>query len=228
MDVEEGKIGFVKYTGRLVDDGYMDARKSAQALIGFDEAIRFFTTKQAPDLLLDDFELPVRIKRGSWEIVVGAIVGAYGIKAAQKMAEKDFNDVGLVDILKKSISAMQWMIRIGKHLGDLGIKEFENVTFKNSNELVGIPNSEGEILYVPRKFLDHYTSARPTLLKNLSELVDDERSLSLGVYENGILVEEELTRRHRNIFTLEEDVDDTQVLPELEHGTCSVRAETLL
>lgn len=117
MDSEREKIGFAKYSGKLVEDGYMDARKSAQALLGFDEAIRFFIHQQSPKLKSENFEFPVKVEKGSWTIVVGAIVGAYGIKAAQKMAEKDFEDVGLSDVLKKSLNGIQWVIKIGKHLG---------------------------------------------------------------------------------------------------------------
>jgi hypothetical protein len=41
MEQEEGQLGYVKYSGELVRDGYLDARKSAQALLGVDEAVRF-------------------------------------------------------------------------------------------------------------------------------------------------------------------------------------------
>ena len=39
---EETYLGYIRYSGELVESGLMDARKSAQALIGFDEAVRFF------------------------------------------------------------------------------------------------------------------------------------------------------------------------------------------
>jgi hypothetical protein len=35
-------LAFVKYEGELVKDGYMDAKKSADALLGFDEVVRYF------------------------------------------------------------------------------------------------------------------------------------------------------------------------------------------
>ena len=46
MDSAKDQIGFAKYYGKLVEDGFMDARKSAQALLGFDEAVRFFIYQQ--------------------------------------------------------------------------------------------------------------------------------------------------------------------------------------
>lgn len=218
MEKEEEQIGYVKYSGKLVQDGYMDARKSAQALLGVDEAVRFFVLQQAPELRELDFEFPVKVKKGSWEIVIGGILLAYGVKAAQKMAENDFKDIGIKDIFKKAISAIQWVIRIGKHMGDMAIKKFENVKFKDNNNLVGIRNSQGEYLYVPKEFLEFYVSARPSLLKKVSEVVEEERSLVVGLYQGEELVEEVLTRRHRQIFTHEKEEVEELLFPELEHG----------
>lgn len=218
MEREEGQLGYVKYSGELVKDGYLDARKSAQALLGVDEAVRFFVYQQAPELRTLDFEFPVKVKKGSWEIVIGGILLAYGAKAAQKMAENDFKDVGLKDVLKKALGAIQWMIRIGKHLGDLTIKKFENVQFRDNNALIGLRNSQGEYLYVPKEFLDFYASASPALLRKMSEVVEEERSLTVGVYDGQAVIEETVTRKHRQIFTHEEEELGEVLFPELEHG----------
>ncbi len=230
MDNEEEYIGCLKYTGKLVEEGMLDARKSAQALLGFDEAIRFFVTKQAPELNKSDFEFPVRILKGSWELAIpvtiaewiqaggGIAATAYAAKAAQKMAERDFDSFGFKDIFKKSLIATQWVIKIGKHLGDLTIKKFANTKFQDNNQVIGIPNSEGEFLYVPLEYLEFYASINPKLLSNITELVEDERVLSIGVYEDGELIEEKITRKHRNIFTHETDEEDDTLFPELQHG----------
>jgi len=222
-------LGYLKYNGEMVEEGYMDARKSAQALLGFDEAVRFFACHQAPDLKKTDFEFPVRVKKGSWEVVVpdlielakvsgGLIATAYGTKAAQKMAENDFKDVGLKDVFRKSLHAIQWVIKIGKHLGDLTIKKFNDVKFIDNNALIGIRNSEGEYLYVPKEFLDFYVAANPKLLAKMSELVEEERVLSIGVYTHGELIEESLTRKHRRIFTQEVEEQEEELFPELKHN----------
>ena len=227
---EESYIGYMKFHGDLVEDGLMDARKSAQALLGFDEAIRFFVYQQAPDLRKTNFDLPVRIKKGSWEIAIpelvelvklsgGVIATAYGVKAAQKMAENDFDKLGLKVILKESLQAVQWVIKLGKHLGDLTIKKFSDVVFINNNQLIGIKNSDNEILYIPKKYLDFYVTASPNILQKLSELVENDRSLLVGVYENNELTEESITRKDRAIFTNEEEKDlEAPLFPELEHG----------
>jgi hypothetical protein len=171
MSAEEASVGFVRFEGALVEDGYLDARKSAQALLGLDEAVRFFVFQEAPSLRVENLELPVRVKKGSWEIVLGGIVLAYGVKAAQKMAEKDFSNVGMKDVLKRALKAIQWVIRIGKHLGDVTSKRFERVQFRDGNREIGILNSRGEILFVPKEYLKLYAASKPTILKALSELV---------------------------------------------------------
>ncbi|MDG9760984.1 hypothetical protein N7365_23125 [Pseudomonas sediminis] len=95
MDSKEF-LGFIKYEGRLVDDGAMDARKQAGALLGLDQALRFFVSKQIPELRDLDFEIPVKVKNGSWAAIIpetaagwaqaglGVIATAYFTKAAQK------------------------------------------------------------------------------------------------------------------------------------------------
>ncbi len=221
MDYDDEKLGFIKYSGALVKDGYMDTKMSALALLGVDEAVRYFIYQQAPQLKNMEFEFPVRIRKGSWEILIGAIGAvtlAYAIKAAQKMAENDFANIGMKDILRKSLIGIQWLIRIGKHLGDITIKRFDKPLFKDSNRLIGIQNSEGETLYIPKDYFDFYVSSSPSLLKKIAEVVEDERVLSVGVYENNILIEEQITRRSRQIFTHEEFLDDEQLFPDLEHG----------
>ncbi|NVJ64745.1 MAG: hypothetical protein HWD84_11035 [Flavobacteriaceae bacterium] len=229
MERENKYLGFLKYEGELVNDGVMDARKSAQALLGFDEAVRFFVGQQVSELRKYEYEFPVQIKKGSWEIAVpeliqlvklgsGAVATAYGVKAAQKMAEKDFENFGIKDIFKKSISAIQWFIRIGKHLGSVTIKSFNNVEFAENNQLIGIKNSNGETLYVPKYFFDLYVSSTPSLIENIANLVHEDRELLIGVHEDGGLIEENLTVHHKGIFTQEESETDEVLFPELVHG----------
>ncbi len=228
MESNDEFIGFLKYKGKLVDEGFMDAKKSAQALLGFDEILRFYIYQQSPSMRNINFDLPVRVKKGSWVIVLpeiidvvkaaGAlIVTAYGAKAAQKMAEKDFDDIGLRDALRISLEAVQWTIKLSKHLGDIAIKKFENLKYKNNNELIGIPNSEGEYIYVPKQFFDYYLATTPKLYTKVSELVEEERVLSIGIYKDSQLLEEKITRKHRVIFTHENEESDDVLFPELKH-----------
>ena len=180
-------IGSMKFNGELVKDGFLDSKKSAQAILGFDEAVRFFILQQAPDLEEFEFEFPVKIQSGSWEVLIpGNIaewiqtalgVGATGyvLKAVQKMADRDFENFGFKDLFIKALLAIQWTIKIGKHIGDLTIKTFTNLKFKNDNQEIGIPNSEGDYLFIPKEYFEYYIDTHPKLLSNIIELVDDER-----------------------------------------------------
>ncbi len=231
---EEKYIGYLKYSGKLVEEGLMDARKSANALLGFDEAVRFFVGHQAPELIKNDFDFPVRIKQGSWEALIPDTIGtwvqmglgiaatAYLTTAANKMAEKDFNDVGIKDVFSKSIMAIQWVIRIGKHIGDLTQKNFVNLKWKNNNTEIGIPNSEEKYLFVPKEFLDLYSASSPKLLVKIADLIEDQRTLSIGVYKDGKAEEESIPRRFKHVFTLEEKEGDDILFPELVHGQNAV------
>lgn len=229
--MEEKYIGFIRYEGKLVEDGLMDARKQAEALLGLDNALRYFIAKQAPDFRNLDFEIPVRIKKGSWEALIpesvggwvqaglGVVATAYFSKAAQLMAEKDFADFGITDIFRKSLDAIKWFAKIGKHMGDLAIRSFENTKFDTDNSLIGICNADGEYLYVPKSYLDLYISSNPKLLEKLVGNVEEERTLEIGTIVNGNIDVVTIDKDEKNIFCEEEsDQDDDVLFPELVHG----------
>jgi hypothetical protein len=227
----EEYIGYIQYCGKLVDNGLLDARKSAQALLGFDEAIRFFVGCQNPEFKEIDFELPVRIRQGSWEALIPDVIfwlkaaagtaltgalTAYSIKAAQKMAENDFSNVGLKTIIIKSIESIQWVIRIGKHLGTLSIKKFKGVKFRNENSEIGLPNAEGEYLWVPKAYLDLFVKSPKSLLERVTDLVEDERVLIIGLFKKGKEINERVTLPYKCIFASKDE--DDMLFPELKHG----------
>ena len=162
----EKYIGYIKYSGAMVEHGLMDARKSAQALLGFDEAIRFYVGYQNLKLQKKDYELPVRIRQGSWEALIPdsifwlkticTIVGTtYLAKAAQTMAQNDFEDIGIKTIFTKSIEAIQWIVKISKHIGSIGIREFKHGKFRKNNTEIGIPNNDGKYLWIPQEYLSN-------------------------------------------------------------------------
>ncbi len=227
---EEKYIGYLKYSGELVEDGLMDARKSAQALLGLDEAIRLLVGQQAPELRYLDYEFPVRIKHNSWEALIPDTVcklviaglsiptAAYLTTAAKKMAEKDFDDIGLKDVFSKALKSIQWFIRIGKHLGDVTKRKFEGLKWQKDNREVGIPNVEGQYLFIPREYFDLFLSSPPKLISHMAELIEDKRLLTIGVYETEALLEEVLSKQFRYIFTEEEEEGEDILFPELHHG----------
>ncbi len=228
---QEEYIGYIKYEGQLVEDGLMDARKQAQALLGFDSALRYFIGKQAPDFRNLDFEIPVRVRKGSWEALIpetvagwvqaglGVVATAYFSKAAQKMAEKDFSDFGVTDLFRNAIEAIKWFAKIGKHVGDVAIRSFKNTKFTDDNSLIGICNDKGEYLYVPKKMLDLYISCTPKLLEKLAQNIDEGRELTIGTIVEGKIDEVSINPNEKNIFYEDEsELDEDVLFPELVHG----------
>jgi hypothetical protein len=229
MDDEE-YLGYLKLQGKSIEDGLLDARKASQALLGFDEAIRFFIGQQVPALRDAEYEIPVRLKKGSWEALipqtiiewVGTILGAgattYVVTAAKKLAENDTKEKRTKDLFIHALEGIQWLIRIGKHLGDITYKKFENVRFRKENTEIGIPNHNNEYLYIPKKYFDFFVSSSPKLLQKIAKLVEVERGLEIGVYKDNQLTKEQLTTQHKYIFTMDEDDIEDFLFPELTHG----------
>ena len=205
----------------------LDARKASKALVGFDEAIRFFSTIQNPIFHEVDFELPVKIRHGSWEAYIPEAItwvkatvalasSAYVVKAMHKMAENDFDEIGFKTIISKSVEAIKWVIKIGKHIETLRIKKFEKAQFRNDSQEIGIRNKNGEILWVPKEYLEWYSKCPPNLLEKLVELVEKNRILQVGSYQNNKASFEIVTIEHRQIFLSEKE--DELLFPELVHG----------
>lgn len=231
MNIDENFIGYIKYEGKSVQTGAFDARKSANALLGFDEAIRHFITDQIPELKGADFEIPVKIEKGSWlaaipsdievlfKLGLGIVATAYFKKAAEKIAEKDFEDFGTKDIFKKALLAILWSAKIAKHLGSFIQKGFENVKFKDNNELIGLRNKDGEYLYIPREYYEMYTRTNPLILEKLASNIDTELVLLIGVEDQGKVINEKISSTDKYIFTDEDEQNLDEILfPELVHG----------
>jgi hypothetical protein len=191
-------VGFIRYEGRIVEDGILDARSAAKALNGFDSAMRYFIAQERPDIAAIEFPLPVKIQQGSWEALIPKTVEAwiltaagiaatnYLAKAAGKLAENDFKEVGLKDLLRKSLKGLQWLLRVGKHLGHLNLKLVVGLRWDRDDQC-GLPNTNGDILYVPNNIMKRLASCPPKLLSDLASVVETERALTIGVEENGSL-----------------------------------------
>lgn len=222
-------LGYLKYKGQLVDAGFMDARKSAEALLGFDEIVRHFVLKEKPDLHDSDFEIPVRIQKGSWIAFIpetigqwilvggGIVATAYLATAAKKMAEKDFVDAGFKDIFRGALKSAQWAIKIAIHCGTITKKKFENVKFRKDNQEIGIPNDRDEYLYVPKEELEKFVGLPENIFSKNTALIEEERILSIGVYENGVSKEVDITHKEKAVFFKKAETDEI-LFPELVHG----------
>jgi hypothetical protein len=220
-------IGMIRYEGEPLKQGYLDARKSAEALLGFDESLRYFISKQDSELSKVDYEIPVQIRKGSWEALiphdiavyikpaVAIITTAYLASAAKKIAENDFRNASISALFKKSMQAIQFMIKIGKHQGSLLKRKFDNLRWRNGNREIGIPNEKGEYLFVPKIFLDYYEQIPSNILRKLASIVTKDIKLDVVVHQDNKDEIESLELSHKNIFC--PDVVEL-LFPELKHG----------
>jgi len=221
-------IGYIKYSGEDLKEGIMDARQQALALLGIDSALRFYINKQSPELQKFNYEIPIKIQKGSWEALIPASATdwvittacalgfAYTKKAVEKMAENDFGDIGFKDVIKKSINCLKWFARIAIHLGDTTTKTFTNVKFADNNSKIGIKNNAGEYLYVPKYILDMYVTSHPSLLEQLAINISDTKELVIGTIEDNKKDEVRISNSNKSIFC-KEDVEEI-LFPELKHG----------
>jgi hypothetical protein len=230
-------LAFFRLEGSLVEDGYFDARKSADILMGIDNTFRYYLHKKSPELADIDFELPVCIRKGSWEtiipenigdwlrLVVGSGITTYSITALKTMAQNDIGDAGFKDVFKSIIKSIKWTINIGKHLGTLKKRKFENAKFKTVEgvQFIGIPNEDNEILYVPKEFYDNYTEMPESLLSRIVSTVEEERNLRIGFSpkemndENDTDGDVTVSINDKFIFYQKPDEDDI-LFPDLKHN----------
>ena len=236
---EEKYIGYLKYYGESsVKDGLLDMRKSAEALVGFDEILRYFLVKEDPSLNRREFEIPVRISKGSWQVVIpeiidklfsptgiGATAATIYLSATAKKAAEDglFNTGAAKDIkatFRAAIKSAQWMIKIASHVGSMTKKQFENVKIDQATQKIKIPNGKGEMLNTPKKYLDLYSKCPKELFSKNASIIETERSLEIGVFEEGEDEKVSITEKEKIIFYIENnnDEDGEIVLPELKHG----------
>jgi hypothetical protein len=234
---EENYLASFKYSGEKVSEGYFDIRKSVEILLGIDELIRFYLYRKSPELLTHDFELPVRIKKGSWEVLIPENIGdiirnflivggsAYVYTALKKLAENDVGDKGFKDLFKFIIKSIKWSLLISKHLGTNKKRQFEKIKVQDRGNLqyIGISNEKGIILYVPKDYLDFYSELPANIFNKLLKYVEKERvfEVDFSPQEKGDPDDLEtkmiITENEKNIFVDEEDSDEI-LFPELVHG----------
>lgn len=230
-------LAYIKYKGKLVKDGYLDARKSAEILIGIDEVIRFFLFQENKDSAKLDIDIPIRVKKGSWMAILppdltawilaafGAGITAYGATALNTVAKNDFKDITSKDIAKKIVKGIKWTIEIIKHLKRKKVKQFPDakIELQNGIQMVGILNETGKILFVPLEYLELYTKVPEKLLDKLTKQIQEERELEVDFNDKykGDFDDTgrpaKITYSQKSLFFEEKDEDDI-LFPELIHG----------
>lgn len=226
----ENYVGYLKFYGKNIENGIIQADIAGQALIGFDECIRFFNKKQNPKIILYDYKIPVITEKGSWVVwVLGSMAGMAGIfgtaylkKAGEKMAEKDFQDIGFSDIFRKSLLALKNLVDLIKH--KKGNINWENEDFhieqKNDSFFVSIKNESGESILIPIEQLEWFKNIPKESLEKIVQGVMVGQSLSIGVRnENENFDSTSITNEEKSLFlSSEEDEQEEVIFPELVHG----------
>ncbi len=221
-------IGSFRYKGKLVEGGVLDARSGSRALIGIDNVLKFFITQERPDLVGTPLPIPVKIQEGSWEALIpetiggwitgaaGLVVTAYATTAANKIAEHDFKDKGIKDVAKDALICIQWLIKIGKHLGHLAIRNLEKAKLETPG-LIEITNKDGHVLQVPISIFKRLLSCPKNALSDLACVIEVERTLEVVVNQGESTISVEVKRSERAIF-YDESEDADLLFPELIHG----------
>ena len=231
-DTDRPGIGYLKLYGEAVPTGVISASAAGNLLLGLDECIRYCCRMQSPGLAAIEYEVPVRTSEGSWiawiqehGVLIASGLATYGIgsyvkKAAEKMAEKDFRDVGLSDVIRKSMDAFRKLLEVLKHTK--GSREWNSrLHWKTVNGVVGIENEAGEIIYIPIEYFKWYMDVPHAMLKRISSAVREGCSLEVGsLTEDGHLETTTITVADKSLFGhLPASNDDGGILfPELEHG----------
>lgn len=65
--------------------------------------------------------------------------------------------------------------------------------------------------------MELYTNCPQTIFNKLARIVEEERELIFGVYDQGQTLQEKITYTYKGIFS-KTDEEDEIVLPELKHG----------
>jgi hypothetical protein len=226
----ESYLAHLKYYGKLVDEGYLDTKKSANALLGFDEILRYFIYQENPKISEIEFEIPIKIQKGSWLAIIpdsvqdwiltalGSGATAYAIAAAKKMAENDFKEVGLKNIFKAAIKSIITVIRISIHLGTSAKKTLDNVKFRNNNEEIGITNGEGEILWVEKKYVDLYSKCPDKLFSKVTQIIEPERTMEISLVQEPDQFTQ-VDSKTKHIFYKTPNENDDFIFPDLKDGS---------
>lgn len=81
--------------------------------------------------------------------------------------------------------------------------------------IVEIPNEEGEYLAVPKNFYEQFVECPERLFSKSASIVESDRTLEIGVYENGEIIKATISDKEKSIFYSERE---EIILPELKHG----------
>ena len=175
--------------------------------------------------------IPIRVSEGSvfaefldsaqvWLLAAAGLAAtAYVTAAATQIAKNDFRDASLRKLVLRAVSRLANVVKIGLHVGGMGVPEFKGTRWRDENREVGIPGIDGEYLYVPAEDLEAYVRFDGKILADLVQPVTQEVTLTIAVIKDGIPDEVTIKASSRHVFTPEVDEEDSaELFPELEHA----------
>lgn len=220
-------VGFVSYEWKGAPSGVIDAQAGGNALLGIDEAVRLFNRKQTKGFLSTSYEIPVKTGEGSWvawilgliAIPATAFVTGYAKKAGERMAERDFSEMGFTDIARKSIDALEHLFELIKHTKKTSGWDTEGVIWKENATIIGITNESNEVLYIPVEYLKWYWDLPQSTLKKLTAPIAKGRQMTIGAsLGEGRYRTVKINHDELELFTKEDIDEDEFLFPELVHG----------
>lgn len=232
------EVGYIKYTGRDVERGVIDAGSAGSALLGLDEALRYFNTQQSPGFASLEYDIPVQTRAGSWEAIVlagaaavgGAFALGYAKKAGEKLAERDFTDLGMKDILRKSLDAVKTLAKVVKHTRRSRGWEQARFAMEGAEADVVLLNDRGEELRLSAEYFRWYQTMPPHLLLRMTSVVRRERVLTIALAEDQSSQQVEVLEEDKPLFetSAEDEIEDDFLFPELIHGNRATLAGRLI
>lgn len=223
-------FAYIKYEGALVEDGFLDARKAGEALLGIDEALRFFINHEDPDLQKIDYEIPVLVNKGSWETLflenfdalllekaVNRQVGRFFDTDLEKLAGGRFQEFGFKAIFKDAFRGMTWVLKMAKHLGYLTNRKIEHLDFIGDNK-VSLVNDEGKTLHVPAQYLKLFAACPHDLFRKLVVVIEEGRELVVGYNDSKDANYVRIGSDKKFIFIPNEDENEV-LFPDLQHNS---------
>lgn len=223
-----GGVGFVSYELEGVPNGVVDAGAGGAALTGIDEAVRFFNRQQYGGPGLGAYEIPVYTGEGSWMAVIMGVMAipatafatSYAKKAGEKMAEKDFADIGMKDVARKSMDALVHLIEVIKHLKGLPDWTRTKIEWSNNAQRARVYNDAGAILEVPSDYIKWYKQVPKAILRRLSApILRAGRVTFASKQDSGEFRSVDLEASQVPLLMGQEDFnEDAFLFPELRHG----------
>lgn len=233
MSDYSGYLGYLKLQGPGIKEGVLGARQSADALLSFDGALRHFLFQVDPDLANASFDLPVKVREGSWEALIPDTVGewirqggglaatAYITTAATRLANNDFKDKDTANAVREGLRRLKGVVRIAKHVGGMAKAGVgKGVRFKEGNEVIELPNDNNVYITTTRAELEAYLRTPKKLLEEIARFLGKGGSFAFAeIDEKGVVHEERVVYAQRHIFVEEDEEEPDEVLfPELAHG----------